>query len=238
MHMEKTSINGVEIYPFISEEQLLNYVNTHKSILLIAINAGKIYHATKETKKLINSNIGYIDGGGALKAIHKKGYTDAIKIPGCELWLKLIKNSYKNNVSYYFIGSKQEVIEETIKLLKKQFNGIQIAGYRNGYFTEEEKDNLINDIICKKPNYIFIGMGSPRQELLMQELLSLHPAIYQGLGGSFDLYTGRTKRAPKWFINHNLEGFYRLITNLNIVRLKRYWDDVKFITNVYLKKYE
>ena len=54
-------------------------------------------------------------------------------------------------------------------------------------------------------------MGSPAQEILMSEMLARHKAIYQGLGGSFDVYTGTVKRAPKWWIDHNAEFAYRLI---------------------------
>ena len=62
--MEKVSLNGVEIYPFTSEGQLLSFVDEHKGIL-VAINAEKILHATEQTRGIINRNIGYCDGAGA-----------------------------------------------------------------------------------------------------------------------------------------------------------------------------
>ena len=62
--MDKVSLNGVEIFPFDSEQQLLHYVDTHKG-MLIAINAEKILHATAQTRVIINRNIGYCDGAGA-----------------------------------------------------------------------------------------------------------------------------------------------------------------------------
>lgn len=79
--------------------------------------------------------------------------------------------------------------------------------YRNGYLkTPEERKALIEDIAEKKPDVVFVAMGSPKQELLMEEMLERHPAIYQGLGGSFDVYTGAVKRAPNggWTIIWNL----------------------------------
>lgn len=89
------------------------------------------------------------------------------------------------------VGSKQPVIEKTISRLKEDFPGIQITGYRNGYIqTETEQEELIEDIKTKQPDVIFVAMGSPKQELLMEKMYQAHPAIYQGLGGSFDVYTG------------------------------------------------
>ncbi len=234
--MERVSLNGVKVYPFTSTDELLAYVSQRKGIL-VAINAGKIYHATDQLRDLINNNIGYIDGAGALKAVKYKGVKNAIKIPGCELWLNIIERKYKSGCSFYLIGGKQDVIDDTISLLHRQFPGIQIVGYRNGYIKEEEYEPLLMDVASKKPDYVFVAMGSPKQELLMNDMFLNWPAVYQGLGGSFDLYTGRAKRAPKWFIEHNLEGFYRMVTSFNMVRLKRYLDDIKFMFNLYRGKY-
>ena len=127
------------------------------------------------------------------------------------------------------------MIEETTKKLKVDFPGIQIANFRNGYIkTEEEKQALIDDIATKKPDVVFVAMGSPKQELLMEEISQRHPAIYQGLGGSFDVYTGNVKRAPKWWVDHNLEWAYRLVKEPS--RIKRQIHLVRFLALVKLGK--
>ena len=145
-------------------------------------------------------------------ALKKHGCKDVVKIPGCELWLKIIEKLYKEGKTFYLVGSKQEVIDKTVSQLKQDYPGISIVGYRNGYIkTEEEKQQLIDDIVEKKPDVVFVAMGSPKQELLMEEISQKHPAIYQGLGGSFDVYTGNVERAPQWWVKHNLEFAYRLV---------------------------
>lgn len=223
--MDKVSLNGVWIYPFDSEDQLLHYVDTNKGIL-VAINAEKILHATEETRSIINRNIGYCDGAGAQIALKQKGYKNACRIPGCELWLKIIARFYKEK-TFYLVGGKQQIIDETVEKLKSDFEGIRIAGYRNGYIrTEEEKQQLIDDIAAKKPDVVFVAMGSPRQELLMEEIQKRHNAIFQGLGGSFDVYTGHVQRAPEWWVNHNMEFAYRLIREPK--RIKRQIHLVKY----------
>ena len=230
--MKKVSLNGVEVFPFTSLEELLSFVNSHKGIL-VAINAEKILHATEQTRSIINRNIGYCDGFGAVMALHKKGYRDVIKIPGCELWLKIIEMTYQIGKSYYLVGGKQDVIDQTVSKLKVDFPGIQIVNYRNGYIkTPEERVALIADIKAKKPDVVFVAMGSPKQELLMEEMQEAHPAIYQGLGGSFDVYTGNVKRAPKWWVDHNLEWAYRLIKEP--VRVKRQIHLIRFLILVKL----
>lgn len=233
MQQERVDLRGVKVYPFTSFQELLDYVSGQKGIL-VAINAEKILHATPQTKDIINRNIGYCDGAGAVMALKKKGY-DAVKLPGCELWLKIIENTYKKGKTYYLVGGKQEVIDATVVKLKKEFEGINILNYRNGYIkSDEERKALIEDIAEKKPDVVFVAMGSPKQELLMEEMSEKHKAIYQGLGGSFDVYTGRVKRAPKWWVDHNLEFAYRLIKQPT--RIKRQVHLAKYLALVKLGK--
>lgn len=208
--METISLNGVQVYPFTSAEQLLDFADERKGIL-VAINAEKILHATDETRAIINNNIGYCDGVGAVMALRQKGAKDVCKIPGCELWLKIVERHH-NDRTFYLVGGKQEVIDETVTKLRVEYPDINIVGYRNGYIkTDEEKRQLIEDIVKKQPDVVFVAMGSPKQELLIGEIQQRHKAIFQGLGGSFDVYTGHVKRTPEWWLNHNLEFAYRLI---------------------------
>lgn len=223
--MQYTTFNGVNVYPFTSEAELLNYIDEKKGIL-VAINAEKILHATDQTRAIINRNIGYCDGAGAQKALQQRGFKSACKIPGCELWLKIINKFYKVK-SFYLIGGKPQIIEETVAKLRGEFEGIRIIGYRDGYIqTEEERQRLIDDVAEKKPDVVFVAMGSPKQELLMEEMQRKHQAIYQGLGGSFDVYTGHVLRAPRWWVDHNIEFAYRLIKEPK--RIKRQIHLLKF----------
>lgn len=232
MQDNRVEVNGVNIHPFATFDSLLEYVNGRKGIL-VAINAEKILHATDQTRSIINRNIGYCDGIGAVMALKKRGYNDVVKIPGCELWLKIIASLYKEGKTFYLVGGKQEVIEQTVDKLKTDFPGIQIVAYRNGYIkTDEERNALIDDIAQKKPDVVFVAMGSPKQELLMEEMLQRHAAIYQGLGGSFDVYTGNVKRAPKWWVDHSLEWAYRLVKQPS--RIKRQIHLIRFLLLVKL----
>jgi len=224
--MNKVLLNGVSTYSFASRRELIDFVSKEKKIL-VAINAEKILHATDQTRGLINKNIGYSDGIGAVWALKKKGFSDTLKIPGCELWLDIV-SALSEKKTFYLVGSKQQVIEETVNKLQSEFPKIKIVNYRNGYVnTEEEKRALIADIKDKKPDVIFVAMGSPKQELLMQEMQEVHPAIYQGLGGSFDVFTGHVLRAPAWWVKNNLEWAYRLVKQPS--RIKRQIHLVKFL---------
>lgn len=203
--------------------------------ILIAVNAEKMANMTPALAGLINENIGYCDGSGVVLAARQKGHDDAKKIAGCELWLDIIGHHYKDS-TFYIVGGKPDVFHETIERLKSDFPGIKILGARDGYLKDEkEREALIRDVAEKRPDYVFVAMGSPKQEFLMAEMLKRHKAVYQGLGGSFDVYTGRAKRAPKWWIDHHAEFVYRLLHQPS--RIKRDWVRVKFAWWLLRKKF-
>ncbi len=208
--MEKIKLRNVEVYPFRSADDLIDYADEHKGIL-VAVNAEKILNANEVTLPLINGNIAYCDGSGAVLAAHQKGAPQAVKIAGCELWLKIVER-FAGKRSFYIIGGKKAVNDATVERLRHDYPGIDIVGHRDGYLrTADERRALIDDVAASRPDVVFVAMGSPAQEILMSEMLARHKAIYQGLGGSFDVYTGTVKRAPKWWIDHNAEFAYRLI---------------------------
>ncbi len=226
--MKSEKISGVQVYIPESRKALMEFAFANKKIL-VAVNSEKIQHANDQTRAIINRNVGYSDGIGAVWALHKKGHEEAIKIPGCELWLNII-NEYQNSKTFYLVGGKEEVIQQTVSYLKIDFPTIQIIGFRNGYLNEaNDEEKLIQDIENKKPDVVFVAMGSPKQELLMEHMYVKHPAVYQGLGGSFDLYIGKTQRAPKWWLRNNMEGIYRTIKEPR----KRIMRDIKLLPYFY-----
>lgn len=231
--MQYKFLNSVKTFAPQSRVDLIRFA-IDKKCILIAVNAEKILHATDEIRNIINRNVGYPDGIGAVYALKKSGLKNVVKIPGCELWLDVIKQCISDK-TFYLIGGKEEVIQHTIYKLKSECPSIQLVGFRNGYIkNSKEKEALKQDIIKKKPDVVFIGMGSPKQELLMDELHQLHSAVYQGLGGSFDVYTGFVKRAPEWWVKNNLEWAYRLLKQP--IRIKRQIHLVRFFIKLMLGK--
>lgn len=194
--METFAIRDIKVHPFTSADELIDYADNAKGIL-VAVNAEKSVNARPDLIRVINDNIGYCDGAGAVKAARHKGHKEAVRIPGCELWRRIIGRFYRSGRSFYLVGSTDDTINRTVGRLREEFPGINICGYRNGFLSPSEREALIDDIACRKPDFVFVAMGSPRQELLMAEMKKRHPhAVYQGLGGSFDLYVGNFKRAP------------------------------------------
>ena len=205
----QVDLRGVMVYPFSNPDKLIDFADERKGIL-VAINAEKILNANELTRSIINGNIGYCDGAGAVMSIRHKG-AEADKLAGCELLLKFI-GSFHASRTFYIIGGKPDVNTATVEKLRREYPGIRIVGQHHGYLGDTaERAALIDDVARVRPDFVFVAMGSPLQELLMADMLARHKAVYQGLGGSFDVYTGRVPRAPRWWIEHNMEFAYRLV---------------------------
>lgn len=224
-------ISAKRVYAFRSKEEFLDYLEG-RSAILVALNAEKLNKSDPELDRIINDNIGYPDGIGAVWALKRKGLS-AIKIAGAEFWLNII-DRYRDKRSFYFLGSSQEVIDTTANKLRRQFPGIRITGYRSGYLNPGDEERLMAEFLQKKPDIIFVAMGSPRQELLMSRFYEKYPALYMGLGGSFDVYSGRKKRAPKIFIKLGLEWLYRLLKEPT--RISRQFNLIKFFFKIIFGK--
>ena len=99
-------VNGIKIYGFPDKLTLINYA-TGMNKLIVAVNAEKIYNADLELKDVINQNIGYPDGVGAVWALKQKGKNEVTKIPGVELWLEIVRQHHVDK-KFYFIGAKED----------------------------------------------------------------------------------------------------------------------------------
>lgn len=232
--MDSRLINGIKVYAPPSRQALIDFAFANDS-LLVAVNAEKILHATEQTRSIINCNVGYPDGLGAILGLRKKGQGDAVKIPGCELWLDIIRAHYRDK-GFYLVGGRDPVIADTVVRLRREFRGIRILGFRNGYLSNDaEKNTLIADIAAAKPDVVFVAMGSPKQELLMKEMQCVHPAVYQGLGGSFAVYTGQVRRSPAWWVDHHLEWLYRLLQEP--ARIRRQVQLLRFLLLLYTGRF-
>ena len=208
--MEKVRLRELEVYPFADPESLIDFAVERKGIL-VAVNALKNANANPVTVPIINGNIGYCDGAGAVMAARTKGCREVAKIPGCELWLKIIKR-YAGSATFYLVGASPRVHAAVVERLGRDFPGLRIVGHRDGYIKDDaEREALIADVARTRPDFVFVAMGSPKQEILMADMQKRHKAVYQGLGGSFDVYAGAVQRAPKWWIDHNMEFAYRLL---------------------------
>ncbi len=134
----------------------------------------------------------------------------------------------------YLFGSKPGVAEAAGEEMQKRYPGIRIVGCADGYFDDEKEKQIINDINDKKPDFLFVCLGAPKQEKwLSQNKDKLDFGVAMGLGGSLDVFAGTVKRAPEFYQKHGIEWLYRLIKQPS--RILRMLDLPRFGFTVLIK---
>lgn len=132
------------------------------------------------------------------------------KIPGIDFMISLLKYAQQKNRSVFFLGAKKEVIKKAVDEIKKKFPELKIAGFHNGYFSNNEQ-SVISLIKSSGAEILFAGLNTPFQEIwLNKNLEKLGVKIAMGVGGSFDVLSGNLRRAPQWMIGSDIEWIFRV----------------------------
>lgn len=158
---------------------------------------------------LRNADLVIPDGVGIKLALRIRGIKQT-QVPGIEFARELINMCAENNYPVAFVGAQEEVINRAVENLQKETPNLNVVYKHNGYFDNEEP--IIDSIIEANPKVLLVAMGVPRQEFFMEKIKSKkNDIILIGVGGSFDVWSGFTKRAPLIWQKLGLEWLYRTI---------------------------
>ena len=186
-----------------------------------------------------NGGLMAIPDGGPLSTVgQKRGHKNMERTTGPSLMGDIFEISAKKGYRHYFYGSKEETLELLQKKLMEKYPEIQIAGMYSPPFrplTEEEDKVIIERINETKPDFVWVGLGAPKQEKWMAAHQGKIDGLMLGVGAGFDYYAENIKRAPMWMQKHNLEWVYRLVQDPKRL-FKRYWStNTKFIWNAMIR---
>ena len=236
------NIMGVNIAA-INMEWLLDFTDNHIKVLAGDYMCVSNVHTTvtawedKDYCNIQNSSIMSIPDGGPLSSVgRKRGFQDMERTTGPNYMEEILKVSVEKGYSHYFYGSTEETLEKLNKVLKQDYPGLQIAGMYSPPFrelSEKEDEAIVNSINETNPDFIWVGLGAPKQERWMSVHQGRVNGFMIGVGAAFDYFAGNIKRAPQWMQKCNLEWAYRLMQDPKRL-FKRYWHtNMSFIRNAY-----
>ena len=194
-------------------EKALQLMREHRAAYIVTPNP-EIVMATWENEALLKAVSGadlvLPDGVGVVRAAKMLGTPLREKLPGIDVASSVIEELAKAGKSVYLLGAKPGIAEAAARELLKKYPGLTVCGTHDGYFKEDEP--IIADINAKKPDFLLVCLGFPKQELWMAKYAGkLDVGIMAGLGGTLDVFAGTVKRAPLMWQRLGLEWLYRCI---------------------------
>jgi len=151
------------------------------------------------------------DGAGVLLAAKMRGVRLPERVSGVDLVEQLSALAAAKGYLVYLFGASEGVAQAAAEQLKNRYPGLTIVGVRHGYFTAEEEPAIARDIARTHPDILFVALGIPKQEQFIRRYFTtLNVPVMIGIGGSFDVISGRLLRAPHWMQRTGLEWLFRL----------------------------
>ncbi|UDI78964.1 WecB/TagA/CpsF family glycosyltransferase [Staphylococcus taiwanensis] len=243
MHNQKETTNKVDIlgvqFDNVTMIEMIEYVKSFfaqdakDNLFIVTANPEIVDYATEHVsyRQLINS-ADYVvpDGTGVIKASNRLKTPLKRRVPGIELMDHCLKIAHTNYQKVYLLGAKSEVIELACDNLRHKYPQAEFD-YHHGYINLND-ETVIKRIQRFNPDYIFVGMGFPKQEEWIQKYRhTFEQTVLMGVGGSFEIFSGTKKRAPKLFIKLNIEWVYRLLIDWK--RIGRLSSIPKFMFKVF-----
>lgn len=192
-----------------------------------------------EYLKVQNGSIMAIPDGGPLSTVgQKRGFKSMRRTTGPSFMEELLKASAERGYRHYFYGSTNETLEKLNKVLEHDYPGTQIAGMYSPPFrplTTEEDQAIVERINEVNPDFIWVGLGAPKQEKWMAKHQGKINGLMVGVGAGFDYFAGNIDRAPEWMQRSNLEWVYRLMQDPKRLFERYLVTNTKFIWNAVLR---
>jgi N-acetylglucosaminyldiphosphoundecaprenol N-acetyl-beta-D-mannosaminyltransferase len=212
---ERARILGVPLDPLSMDEtvaRVIDHVESGRPGCHMSVNAATLIRALDDPQYmhwLEQADIAGADGQSVVSAAHLLSSHGPDRVTGIDLMERLLGEALARDWSVYLLGARPWVVARLARRLERR--GITVAGYRDGYFGEDETNAVLADVRRSGAHLLFLGIPTPRKErFLIEHARPAGVPFSVGVGGSFDVLAGLVRRAPQWMQAHGLEWLFRL----------------------------
>lgn len=220
--VKEVDIWGMKINP-IKLNEFIELIDVHIGgmdsgpLHITGVNPETIAHSQKNPellKAIQDSSLVNIDNTLVLIMLRLNGITAPERVATPDLFESMLVLAERKGYSIYILGAKQDILEKALVNIRSQFPGINIAGYRNGYFNQEQTIEVCNEIKKAGPHMLFLALPSPQKEMFIYNYKNtLNVPVLLGIGGAIDVFAGLVNRAPLFLRKIGLEGIHRALQN-------------------------
>lgn len=235
---EYCNIMGVNINVTSMEKTLFTIENnldkwSGKYICVSNVHTTVMASENSEYQEIQNGAVMALPDGAPLSQYaRKKGYVGAERVTGPDLMKRILAESAEKGWKHFFYGSTEETLTKLQEVIKERYQGIRVCGMISPPFrplTLDEDDDIISRINDAEPDFVWVGLGAPKQEVWMSAHQNKIQGLMIGVGAAFDYEVGNIKRAPKWMQRMSLEWLYRLIQDPERLFLRYFRTNIKFL---------
>lgn len=216
--MDRVEILGCKLDVLDANEaaaQIMTFAREGAGAQVVTLGTEMVVHAQKDERfrDVVNASaLSLCDTVGVLSVARRRGANLHERVTGIELVERLCAQAAREGLPVYFLGGAEGAAADAAAIMEARFPGLAVAGTRNGFFADDEIAGIVDEIRTSGAKLLFVGLGSPRQELwLAEHLRETGAGAAVGVGGSFDVLGGRAMRAPRFMRRLGLEWFYRLV---------------------------
>jgi N-acetylglucosaminyldiphosphoundecaprenol N-acetyl-beta-D-mannosaminyltransferase len=209
---------GVTVHA-VTMDEALNLAHeaiiTRRQLSIGVVNVAKLVKLQKDREirdSILCSNMVLADGAPVVWSSRLLRRPLPERVTGIDLFEHLLSRASKHRYGVYFLGATQEVLDAVVERAQREHPDLIVAGARHGYFDYEDLTDIAETVCATGADVLFVAMTTPKKEIFLREVSrrSVVPVTH-GVGGSFDVYAGKTKRAPIWMQRTGLEWLYRVI---------------------------
>jgi N-acetylglucosaminyldiphosphoundecaprenol N-acetyl-beta-D-mannosaminyltransferase len=200
----------------------------------VVINVDKIVKARRDPAlmtiiarcDLINA-----DGMPVVWASRLLGQPLKERVTGVDLFEAVLARAEAQGWRPYFLGARAEVVQDVVTAMRRRHPRLQVAGWRDGYWDPADDARVAEAIAACRPDLLFVAISSPRKEQFLAAFQArMKVPFAMGVGGTFDVVVGRTRRAPRWMQRTGLEWFYRFLQEPRRMFRRYFVDSLPFFT--------
>ena len=196
-------------------QRIETFIKEQKNCQHVVVNVSKYGEMRRDPqlREIISRcDIINADGMAVVWASRILGSPLPERVAGVDLFQNLVALCARKGYRPFFFGARQWVVEKTVEEFQYKYPELQVAGFRNGYFTPQEEPQIAKMIRSSRADMLFVGFSSPMKEHFLEKWIPVMKVPFcMGVGGSFDVVAGKTKRAPMWMQQAGLEWLYRLL---------------------------
>jgi N-acetylglucosaminyldiphosphoundecaprenol N-acetyl-beta-D-mannosaminyltransferase len=219
-----------------------NAIESNNQVHLEGVNAGKLADMQVDPElreSVLCSNLITADGQSVVWASKILGTPLKERVAGIDLMSELVEKAHEKGYKIYLFGAKEAIVKEVVDQYTKKYGQEIIAGYRNGYFNTSDEEAIAKNISESGAHMLFVAITSPIKENFLrkhkEQLKNIN--LIMGVGGSLDVISGMTKRAPVWMQDIGMEWFFRFLQEPRRMWKRYLVGNSKFIYLVFRQRF-